>query len=573
MRFCLTFLLLASASGQLVPDSAKIQQSLGLQIQNLKQNFPAAQVRLNPTNGLPMSIVGLDISPNGTPQAKDAAEAVDRVLAEPSVKSLLDTAAGNDLRATFQRIESHKDPALPGNTIVTAQQKIAGIPVFGSTAKFVVNAGLAVTQANFNSLASSTKDVLTTRNVSEGDAKARAGKNYSQLISRNPQLKNSEYALFGDSPAPGPAKLVLFDPTTLGEKTTPGLRLCWEVTVGGMVFFVDANRGAVLHKYRNVRELAILQVNDSKLVPGASTPVLDENGPLPHGAAPAALTPEATNALNNAVAARAFFQQIHRQILGVSDCDKSLIEPPAVILNIRFPITNNSYWDHGSRAAYFSEGFANNLDIVTHELMHGVTDFTSCLTNDADSGAVGEFFSDFFAAMIREKSGKKPIWVIGDGLSAYAPPNEPLRSLMDPNLKGEFTPSAPFSEYNNRGQPATMDQKVDPDASPICSTTLDVFNGCSHFNSGILNRAAFLATSGDGRVNSVTGIGFDKMLAIMNEALSELDELMDFPGTAAKIIESCRKLRDAQLNGVVNADCITVEKAFQTVGIPVPANP
>jgi Zn-dependent metalloprotease len=444
---------------------------------------------------------------------------------------------------------------------VTMRQTIRGIPVFGSTAKFIVNSGLAVTQANFN-LATATSDVVTTRTLSDEDAGNRAKSYYGDVVRGNKELKDAEVAMFGSAPAVRAPKLELFDPTTLGAKTTPGLRLSWEVGVGGMIFFVDANSGGLLFKYRDVRQLAVFQANDSKVIPGASTPVYHET----IGDLVASPPSEARKAVDNAKVARVFYQGLNRDILGKSSCDPILVEPIPVVLNIRSSFTNNSFWDHGGRAAYFSEDYANNLDIVGHELTHGVSDFVSCLQYAGDSAAVSEFLADFFAVMMRHKTQMIPEWVIGNGLRQYAPPSQPLRSLENPNLNG-FNPSAVVSDQN-RGQPETMAQKVDRDTDVICASSLDSLYSCAHFNSGILNKAAFLATSG-GQFNGqmYTGVGFEKMTAIMNETLSELDELMDFPRTAGKISTACQKLQGLSPNNITAADCGNVFRAFQAVGI------
>ena len=93
--------------------------------------------------------------------------------------------------------------------------------------------------------------------------------------------------------------------------------------------------------------------------------------------------------------------------------------------------------------------------------------------------------------------------------------------MMSPH-SGGFNPAFPQGD-SNRGQPEVASEEVSAD-TPICN--LDDINSCAHLNSGILNKASFLAVAG-GQFNGqqISGIGFTKMTAIINKAISDMGRL------------------------------------------------
>ena len=139
----------------------------------------------------------------------------------------------------------------------------------------------------------------------------------------------------------------------------------------------------------------------------------------------------------------------------------------------------NAFWDE-TQMVYgqvrFPDGsfysIANMLDIVGHELFHGVTDHTARLEYRTEPGALNESYSDIFGVIIANY--RKPIarwqWNIGTGFEGKG---TVLRSLKDPTrheqpkLMRDFIPSSP---------PYTFDRND---------------YGFVHDNSGIHNFAAY----------------------------------------------------------------------------------
>jgi Zn-dependent metalloprotease len=131
----------------------------------------------------------------------------------------------------------------------------------------------------------------------------------------------------------------------------------------------------------------------------------------------------------------------------------------------------NAFWD-GSQMVYGQAKFsgtlrslASALDVVAHELFHGVTGATARLEYRNETGALNESYSDIFGIIVSnlaEPDMDKWNWLIGDGISSG------LSALRD------------FQNPTKFGQPKHMAQFV--------RTTKD--EGGVHTNSGIHNYAA-----------------------------------------------------------------------------------
>ncbi len=125
----------------------------------------------------------------------------------------------------------------------------------------------------------------------------------------------------------------------------------------------------------------------------------------------------------------------------------------------------NAYWN-GVQMVYgqikFPNGslfsVANMLDIVGHEMFHGVTDFTSRLEYRAQPGALNESYSDILGVIIA--NFRKPlarwVWTIGKGFEG---PRTVLRDMADPTkheqpkVMAHFAPSVPpYDEDNDYGE-------------------------------------------------------------------------------------------------------------------------
>jgi Zn-dependent metalloprotease len=148
---------------------------------------------------------------------------------------------------------------------------------------------------------------------------------------------------------------------------------------------------------------------------------------------------------------------------------------------------SNAYWN-GSQMAYGDgdgvvfKRFTGSLEVIGHELTHGVQAFTSNLRYQGQSGALNEHFADVFGILVRQwKDGtgaRESSWLVGRELLVPAPTRRGIRDMENPG-----------TAYNN-----------DPDLGddPQPASMADLYTGPKdrsgvHINSGIPNRAFVLA--------------------------------------------------------------------------------
>jgi Zn-dependent metalloprotease len=127
--------------------------------------------------------------------------------------------------------------------------------------------------------------------------------------------------------------------------------------------------------------------------------------------------------------------------------------------------------------------FTIALDIIGHELAHGVTEDESQLQYFNQSGALNESMSDVFGSLIKQfvnnQTASQADWLIGAGLLAPGVNGVALRSMKDPG--------SAFNDplLGSDPQPKHMNDFV--------NTFND--NGGVHINSGIPNHAFFQVAS------------------------------------------------------------------------------
>jgi len=146
---------------------------------------------------------------------------------------------------------------------------------------------------------------------------------------------------------------------------------------------------------------------------------------------------------------------------------------------------NNAFWN-GTQMVYgdgdgdIFQRFTKSIDVIGHELSHGVTQYEAALEYEGQAGALNESFSDVFGSLVKQYALKqktdKADWLIGGGLFTSKVEGIALRSMKDPG-----------TAYN--------DPTIGKDPQPghmkdFVNTTND--NGGVHINSGIPNRAFYL---------------------------------------------------------------------------------
>lgn len=126
--------------------------------------------------------------------------------------------------------------------------------------------------------------------------------------------------------------------------------------------------------------------------------------------------------------------------------------------------------------------FTGELDVIGHELTHGVTQYAANLEYEGQSGALNESMSDCFGIMIKQytlkQSSADANWLIGETLLAKSINGVALRSMKEPG-----------TAYDD---PKLGGKDPQPGKMEDLYTGSDD-NGGVHINSGIPNKAFYLA--------------------------------------------------------------------------------
>lgn len=149
---------------------------------------------------------------------------------------------------------------------------------------------------------------------------------------------------------------------------------------------------------------------------------------------------------------------------------------------------DNAFWD--GRRMVFGDGdgdlfnrFTICLDIIAHELAHGVTEDEGPLWYFRQAGALNESMSDVFGSLVRQMKLKQKAdaadWLIGKELLTGNVEGVALRSMKNPGTAFDD------DVLGKDPQPGHMKDYV--------HTWED--NGGGHINSGIPNRAFYLVAS------------------------------------------------------------------------------
>jgi Zn-dependent metalloprotease len=168
--------------------------------------------------------------------------------------------------------------------------------------------------------------------------------------------------------------------------------------------------------------------------------------------------------------------------------------------------------------------FTESLDIIGHELTHGVTQHTAALVYQDQPGALNEHFSDVFGILVKQyalkQTASKSDWLVGAGIFTKAVHGDAVRSMK-----------APGTAYDDKllgkdPQPAHMKNYQ--------SMTAD--NGGVHVNSGIPNHAFYLvATLLGGKAWSVAGrIWYDALTTLLKPKATFRDCARATAAAAAK---------------------------------------
>lgn len=209
---------------------------------------------------------------------------------------------------------------------------------------------------------------------------------------------------------------------------------------------------------------------------------------------------------------------------------------------------NNAFWD--GRQMVYGDGdgrlfnrFTSAIDVIGHELTHGVTQYEARLVYWDQSGALNESMSDVFGSLVKQRKLKQNFkqadWIVGSGLLARGVKGVGLRSMKNPG-----------TAYN--------DPVLGKDPQPghmrdFVRTNKD--NGGVHINSGIPNRAFYLAAE---QLNDSWAPGWIWYITLRDR----LRPRSTFKECATMTLQVAR-----DLHNVRSKEWAAVKKAWEAVGI------
>jgi Zn-dependent metalloprotease len=191
--------------------------------------------------------------------------------------------------------------------------------------------------------------------------------------------------------------------------------------------------------------------------------------------------------------------------------------------------------------------FTIAIDVIGHELTHGVTQFEARLVYSFQPGALNESMSDVFGSLVKQyqkgQTADQADWIIGEGLFTSNVNGVGIRSMK-----------APGTAYDDPvlgkdPQPGHMNDYV--------NTVTD--NGGVHINSGIPNRAFYIAAT------EIGGFAWEKAGQIWYVALRDkMTSSTNFQQSANLTYQTA-----GELFGANSLEQQAVRKAWTDVGLTV----
>ncbi len=173
---------------------------------------------------------------------------------------------------------------------------------------------------------------------------------------------------------------------------------------------------------------------------------------------------------------------------------------------------NNAYWDSFCKCPKFGDGDGSrfgplvSLDIVGHEMMHGITEATAGLFYRDQSGALNESMSDIFGTMVEffaaaQGANTVPDYWIFEDFYTPGTPGDAVRYMDDPTR-----------DHTN---PTIDNGSID--------SFLDYHDGMDvHLSSGIANNVFYLLAEGGRHRKIATTAGGNVVIGVGKEAAAKI---------------------------------------------------
>jgi len=213
---------------------------------------------------------------------------------------------------------------------------------------------------------------------------------------------------------------------------------------------------------------------------------------------------------------------------------------------------NHAFWN-GNWMTYGDGDNINykpltSIDMVAHEIVHGIIDFSSELIYLNETGALNESFADFFGEVIEAWAYGSNDWILGAEL-VIADAKSGIRNLSNPK------------------DMEMMQQQPDTYKGDLWYEGYNDHGGV-HINSGVHNYMFYLLTEGGFGINdhgysySIAGLGMDKVAEMAYECMTILPSNANFQNARNNFIQIATGLYGEESNEVEQ-----VKEAYAAVGV------
>ena len=222
---------------------------------------------------------------------------------------------------------------------------------------------------------------------------------------------------------------------------------------------------------------------------------------------------------------------------------------------------DNAYYSDACKCMFIGDGGSsfNNLgsiDVIGHEMGHGVTDATSGLIYDQESGGLNESNSD----------------IVGDMVEAYARAGGTGTTI--PNTGNDWMTG---KEIAKNGQPLRWMYKPSLDGASPNAWSSTIKNLDVHLSSGPNNRMFYFLSQGSNSTSSsnyysqyltqqplaMTGIGSDKAFRIWFKAnTTKFTASTNYADARTKVLQAAN-----ELYGVGSRESIAVQRAYAAINV------
>jgi bacillolysin len=468
----------------------------------------------------------------------------------------------NRAEQSFEVISTETDQF--GNTIVRLQQMHEGLRVWGST-----QAALVAKDGTLKTVSGTTIPEIEKKenNKDKKSKKVNANKAVKVALEDlgfNPELENA-----------AKPELVVY---TDGDKAYKAYLVNLNFLApepGNWNYFIDSQTGEIINKYNDMHEVSgtnqvgsgtgvlgdtkslqttlsngTYYLQDNTRGGGIMTYNMNNRTFFPQFFLPGSLWSDADNAYNQAYDAAAvdahYFAgatfDYYKDVFGRNSYDGS---GATIKSSVHYSSNyNNAFWN-GSQMVY-GDGdgttfapLSGGLDVVAHELTHAVTDFSSDLVYQNESGALNEAISDIFGTLVEYHENHDPDFEVGEDIYTPNTAGDALRSMSDPSKYGD--PDHYSVRYTGTGD-----------------------NGGVHTNSGIINKQAYLLSEGGTHYGvNVTGIGTAKL----GEIYYRMNTVYLTSSSTFSQARSAAVQAASDLYGSSSQEVQSVHQSFDAVGI------